>query len=502
VTSLGLPARHGSEDRSAGAAVASMVDPQSGHQPSGSGQAGAGPQSGVVTGAARKLDPRTERMLRGKIVPTLLIMAGPNTAMMVAQSSIALFQIWFVSRLGIASLAGISLVFPGWMMMQVLSTGSLGGGISSAVARALGGGNKADADAVAWHVVIISLAIGALFGGLVLAFGRPMYRALGGSGGSLEEALLYSNIIFAGMPLIWLTNGLASVIRGTGNMTFPAAVLFLGPTATIALFPPLIFGLGPMPGMGIAGAAVAILLTTIATVGALIWYLLTGRAVVRLTAMRLRGALFFAILRAGTIASISALQTSCTIVLLTALVGRTAGPDAVAGYGIGARLEYQLLGLVFGIGAPLVAIVGTNIGAGQRERAVRAALVGGGVAFLVCESIGIFVAIWPDLWLGLFSHDPRMLESGEAYLQYAGPGYGFLALGVALFFASQGAARLGWPVFAGFLRMAIAVLGAWAAWLVTHDLRLVFGVLCLAWIVYGLFLAVAIRTGVWFRKSV
>jgi Na+-driven multidrug efflux pump len=102
--------------------------------------------------------------------------------------------------------------------------------------------------------------------------------------------------------------------------------------------------------------------------------LLTGRAVVRLTAVRLRGTLFLSILRAGTIASISALQTSCTIVLLTAPAGLTAGPDAVAGYGIGARLEYQLLGLVFGIGAPLVAMVGTNVGAGQRARAVRAAL--------------------------------------------------------------------------------------------------------------------------------
>jgi Na+-driven multidrug efflux pump len=142
------------------------------------------------------------------------------------------------------------------------------------------------------------------------------------------------------------------------------------------------------------------------------------------------------------IASISALQTSCTIILLTALVGRTAGPDALAGYGVGVRLEYQLLGLVFGLGAPLVAMVGTNFGAGQRERAVRAALVGGLVAFAICEAIGITVAVWPDAWLGLFSHDPRMLIGGEAYLRYAGPGYGFLGLGVALFFASQGAARL------------------------------------------------------------
>ena len=472
----------------------------SGH-PSGDGQ--------TVTGGSRDqrgdnvpaMNPRTLRMLQGSIVPTLLRMAAPTIATMVAQSLIALIQIWFVSRLGIDSLAGISLVFPGWMMMQVLSAGSLGGGISSAVARALGAGRKADADALVWHVVIISVVIGALFGGLALAFGRPMYRALGGTGGSLEEALLYSNIVFTAMPMVWLTNGVASVIRGTGNMMFPAVVVFLGNAALVPLSPVLIFGLGPIPAMGMVGAAIAVLITNIATAGVLCSYVLSGRTLVRLGALQPRRATFTSILRAGTIASVSALQNSFTIILLTALVGRTAGPDAVAGYGIGVRLEYQLMLVVFGFGAPLVAMVGANIGAGQRDRSVRTALVGGAIAFVLCEAIGVAVAIWPDAWLGLFSHAPRMLAGGEDYLRYAGPGYGFLSLGVALFFASQGAGRLGWPVFAGFLRMAIALVGALVAWLSTHDLRVVFAMLGVAWVVYGAFLAVAIRAGIWFRRS-
>jgi Na+-driven multidrug efflux pump len=139
--------------------------------------------------------------------------------------------------------------------------------------------------------------------------------------------------------------------------------------------------------------------------------------------------------------------------------------------------------------------------AGQRDRAVRAALVGGVLVFAVCEVIGVAVAVWPDAWLGLFSHEPRMLVGGEAYLRYAGPAYGFWGLGVSLFFASQGAGRLGWPVFAGFLRMIIAVLGGWVAWLVSHDLRVVFAILGMAWVVYGSFLALTIRAGMWFRIS-
>ena len=149
----------------------------------------------------------------------------------------------------------------------------------------------------------------------------------------------------------------------------------------------------------------------------------------RLRLARLRLALFADILRVGAVGSVSTFQTTLTVALTTALVGAAAGPDAVAGYGTGARLEYLLIPLVFGLGAPLVALVGTNIGAGQRQRALRAALIGGGVAFCLAEAVGVAAAIWPMAWLGLFGADPRMLETGAAYLRMVGPAYGFFGLG-------------------------------------------------------------------------
>ena len=132
--------------------------------------------------------------------------------------------------------------------------------------------------------------------------------------------------------------------------------------------------------------------------------------------------------------------------LATALVGLAGGPNAVAGYGTGARLEYLLIPLVFGLGAPMVALVGTNIGAGQPERALRIALTGGAIAFALTETIGLLVAIWPHAWLSLFGSDPVMLETGVAYLRIVGPTYGFFGLGLSLYFASQGAGRLKWPL--------------------------------------------------------
>src|SRR5712671_4734758 len=94
---------------------------------------------------SRPLDPRTRVLLDAPIARTLLRLAWPNIVVMLAQASTGLIETWWVSRLGLDALAGMALVFPGFMMMQMLSAGAMGGGISSAIARALGGGRRDDA---------------------------------------------------------------------------------------------------------------------------------------------------------------------------------------------------------------------------------------------------------------------------------------------------------------------------------------------------------------------
>ncbi|HEX3404513.1 MAG TPA: MATE family efflux transporter [Acetobacteraceae bacterium] len=444
--------------------------------------------------------PRTQQLLHGAILPTLLLLAWPNVLVMLAQSSTGLIETWFVSRLGTDALAGMALVFPGFMMMQMLSGGAMGGGISSAIARALGARRREDADALVLHAVIINVSLGLTFSALALLLGPSLYRALGGEGGSLEAALRYSNVVFAGTSLVWLLNALANVIRGTGNMFVPALAICIAVALLIPLSPCLIFGLGPFPALGIAGGGVAVVFTTALTASVLGWYILSGRSLVRFRLVRLRWALFYEILRVGGVASVTTLQTTLTIALTTALVGAAAGPDAIAGFGTGGRLEYLLVPLVFGLGAPLVALVGTNIGAGQPARALRIALIGGALAFALTESIGVAAAVWPRAWLELFGHDPRMLATGSAYLRTVGPVYGFFGLGLALYFASQGAGRLFWPLFAGMLRLLIAIGGGWIALRTSGSLGGVFAALGVALLAYGMTMAAAIGSGAWFRR--
>lgn len=459
------------------------------------------PARTVAPAPTSAMNPRTRLLLHGAILPTLLRLAWPNVLVMLAQASTGLIETWWVSRLGTDALAGMALVFPVLMMTQMLSGGAMGGGISSAIARALGAGRRADADALVLHALVINGLLGLAFSALVLGFGPQLYAALGGAGGSLRTALLYSNVVFAGNALVWLMNAFASTIRGTGNMLVPSLAVCFGVALLVPLSPLLIFGLGPVPALGVTGAGLAVVTTTALTASFLAWYVLSGRSLVRLRPARPRAALFADILRVGAVGSVSTLQTTLTVALTTALVGAAAGPDAIAGYGTGARLEYLLVPLVFGLGAPLVALVGTNIGAGQRARALRIALTGGALAFALAETVGIAAASWPRAWLGLFGDDVHMLETGAAYLRGVGPAYGFFGLGLSLYFASQGAGRLFWPLFAGMLRMLIAVGGGWAVLWLTGSLGWLFAALGAALVIYGVTLAAAVASGAWFRRA-
>jgi putative MATE family efflux protein len=440
-------------------------------------------------------------LLEAPIAPTLLRLGAPNVLVMFAQASVGLIETYFVGRLGTDALAGVAMVFPVIMLMQMMSAGAIGGGIASAIARALGAQRRADADSLVLHALIVSLGFGIVFMLAALLGGRWLYTLMGGSGAALEAAVTYSHWVFAGAILVWLFNSLAAVIRGTGNMAVPANVTVAGVLFLIPVSPLLIFGWGPIPGMGIAGGAVALLLYYLVGTLALWIYLRSSRSLLKpkFKGVTLRWPLFKDILRIGLVGSIATLSTNLSIGIATALAGHF-GSGAIAGYGTASRLEYLLVPLVFGLGAPLVAMVGTCMGAGQRERAMRAAWTGAAMAFVLTELIGVAAALFPHPWLRLFGSDPAMLETGTQYLQHVGPFYGFFGVGLVLYFASQGAGRLLWPVVGNLCRLAVAGLGGWLALRWGGQLTDVFAVQGVAMVVYGVVIASAIAGGAWFGR--
>ena len=444
------------------------------------------------------MDPSTRRLLDAPIAPTLLRLAAPNVVMLVAQVAISILEAYYVGWLGSDALAGVSVTFPLVMLMQTMSAGGMGGGVASAVARALGAGRHADASRLVTHAIVIALVLATAFTVTVLGAGRTIYHAMGARDGALAAALAYSNVIFAGAAAVWLFNTLASAVRGTGNMLLPAGIVLAGSPFLVTLSPALIFGWGPFPRLGVTGAALAVIAYYVAGMLVLAAYLVSGRSLVRLSPrLQFERDLFAQILRVGGPSLINNVMTNLTVVLLTALVGPF-GTYALAGYGMGVRLEYLLIPLVFGFGSALVTMVGTNFGAGQHARARRVAWTGALIAAGVTEVIGLAAAFFPNAWLGLFSDEPAVLAAGAAYLRVVGPAYGFFGLGLALYFASQGAGRLVWPLLAGCLRLVSAAAGGWL--ILQHlpgELSALFAVMALALVLFGSTLAGAVRLGAW-----
>lgn len=435
-------------------------------------------------------------------MPTLVSLAAPNAAVTLLQSGVSILDAYFVARLGADAIAGVSLVFPVVMLMQTMSSGGMGGGVSSAVARALGAGRRRDADALVTHALLIALVFGIVFTAAVLLGGPALYRAMGGRAATLEAALAYSNLLFAGAIAAWTFNTLANVVRGTGHMSLAAGLVLGTSLLQLALSPTLINGWGPFPRLGVRGAALALVVALTAGSTVVLGYLASGRGLVRLGVVRLRTELFREILRVGLPGALNTVLTNSTVLLLTGIVGQF-GTYALAGYGIGARLEYLQIPLVFGMGAALVAMVGTNVGAGRPRRAERVAWTGAALAAAATGLTGVWGALFPHAWLGLFTGEPEILATGAAYLRIVGPVYAFFGIGLALYFASQGAGRLGWPLTASIVRLVVAVGGGWLGGrLLGGGVTMVFVAMAVSLVLLGGINVAALAGGAWRRGDV
>jgi putative MATE family efflux protein len=451
--------------------------------------------------ASGGVDARTRQMLTAPLLPLLLRLATPNVIGLFATTVMIGYDGYILGRLGANALAGVALVFPLSMLMLQMSAGGIGGATTAAVARALGAGQRDEASRLAQHALVIAWLMAALFSLALLGFGSTVYRAMGGHGMALDDAMAYSDVLFGGALVIWWTNVLAAIVRGAGNMLLPSLLLVGTALVHIALCPVLVFGWGGFAGLGVRGAAVSLLVANGLAAAVMVGHLLRRSGVVHLLrpTFELHMAPLRTILRVGLPASLNPVISNASIAIATALVGHY-GIAALAGYGVAARLEYILVPIAFGFGTALTALVATNMGAGQSARALRVTWIGAALVMAITGGIGVAAATAPSLWMDLFTTDRAVADFGSAYMSIVGGFYGFFGLGLALFFASQGAGRMLWPLVASTSRLLVIALGGW---LCVHVLALradgFFVVVALSLAVYGITIASAIGLGRWKR---
>ena len=418
---------------------------------------------------------------------------------MTASALVTIAETWYVGQLGLLPLAGMALVFPLVMLQQMLSAGSMGGGISSAISRALGANDMPKANALVLHAMLIAIGIGLLFTLIFYFFSRPIFSAIGGQGEALEQCLAYAHIVFLGIVSIWLTNSFSSVLRGTGNMRTPSSVLLTTCLGQVALSGILGLGLGPVPGFGMAGVAAGTVIAYSASSIYLFFYLRSSRSLLKLSFNSpLSPSLFIDILKVGGMSSLSSLQTVATIVVVTRLMS-SFGPEALAAYGIGTRLEFLLVPITFAFGVACLSMVGMALGANLVQRAKQVAWTGALISGALVGCIGLLVCFWPGIWTELFTSNTVVLSYTALYFLWVGPCYGFFALGLCLYFASQGAGKLLGPLLAGTFRLCVIAAGG--IWLTQNNgsAAEMFALIAAGMVGYGLLSALAVYKVSWVR---
>jgi putative MATE family efflux protein len=406
--------------------------------------------------------PGPNKLLDGPILHTLLSLAWPNAIAFSAGTLVAIAETSYIGRLGVEALAAMALVFPSVMLTMSMSGAAMGGGVASAIARALGADDRDRAESLATHALLIAVVFGLIFMLGMLVGGPRLLEVLGGRGNVLAQAIAYSQVYFGGAILTWLLNVMAGILRGTGNMKLPSLMIVNSAICQIILGGTLGLGLGPVPQFGMPGVAAGTLIAFSINIAIMSWYLFSGRGriVPRLHGFRMQWALFADILKVGAVACFSPLQNVLTSLIFTHMLA-VFGTAILAASGIGARLEYVLATIAFSVGIGSVPMIGVAIGAGRIPRARRIAWTTGLVAFVVVGGLASAVGIFPDPWVNLFTDDTAARMASRQLLRIVGPFYAFLGLASAMYFSSQGAGNVLGPVLAQTARLLFIVLGGW-----------------------------------------
>ncbi|HYF07646.1 MAG TPA: MATE family efflux transporter [Acetobacteraceae bacterium] len=423
----------------------------------------------------------------------ILALAAPTTLLAATQVVAQLIEPWLAARQGTVALAGWAVVLPFTLLLSQMSAGAMGGGVVSAIARALGA-RQEEAAALALHALVIAAGGALLFIVPLALFPRAVLGLIGGREAA-EAAAAYSAWYFgAGALSAWMANTLGSILRGGGRHALAAR----GIVGAWIAYPPLAWALMEPLGLGMAGLGIAFALTMTAAAAVMAVVVFRGGAgFVPSLRTPLRAALFRRILSVGLVACAMATIANLATILVTARIAHH-GAVAVAAYGISARIEFLMIPIAFGVGSALTALVGRAVGAGDWAEARRVAWAGAALALAITGPIGVLVTLFPTGVARAFTGDAAVSALAATALSVIGPALPFFGVGMALYFAAMGAGRMAWPVMAGLSRVVLAVGGGWvfSEWL-GFGLTGQFVAVALGITAYGVGCAAAVRPGVW-----
>lgn len=404
------------------------------------------------------LESKSARMGREPILKLLIKLSVPAIIGMIVQALYNIVDSIYVGRLSTDALSALSISFPVQMFLIAIGVGT-GVGTSSLISRLLGRDEKCRANNVAEHVFFIAIfygIIGALIG---IFFSENIIRIFTDDPVLIDLGYQYINIILTGSIAIFIPAIFNYILRGEGNTFLPMLTMIIGAVLNMIIDPFLIFGLGPFPQLGVAGAAYATVFSRIIGGIFIIFILFSDKneLTLRLEDFEFDFQIIKEIYNVGIPAMANRLLFSASIVFINLILGAFSS-TAIAVMGLIFRMQSFFLMMVFGLTQGYLPLVGYNYGHNNPERMKKTILIGGTTA-LAFGTFGFIVfQLFPGAIIRLFNSDPELLSIGVGALKRVSLSYFFMVLNIIGVATFQAVGR-GMPSFAiTFLRQAILLV--------------------------------------------
>lgn len=434
----------------------------------------------------------------------VVLLAVPMVLEMSMESLFSIVDIFFVSRLGPDAVATVGLTESMLSPVYALAMG-LSAGATAIIARRTGEKDVEGAAVAAVQVIAAALALAATFGAVGAALSPRLLELMGAGPGVVAVGSGYTALMLGGSVTIFLLFVVNAIFRSTGDAAVAMRSLWFANGLNIVLAPCFIFGLGPLPAMGVTGAAVA---TTISRGAGVIYQLAAlvrgrGRLALARRHLVLRARVLLEVLRVSAPAAMQVLVETASWLGLVRILS-TFGSAALAAYTIAMRIAIFAMLPPFGLANAAATLVGQNLGAGEPGRAKQAVstIAGYNVAFL--GTIGLVFVVAPGPIVGLFTPDPALAAYAAQCLRVVSLGFAFYGYGMVAVQAFNGAGDATTPLVINLASFWLFKLPL--AWLLAKPLGLgplgVFLAIALAYSLQALAAGVMFRRGGWQKKTV
>ncbi len=439
---------------------------------------------------------RIQLILNGPIHSMLFKLAAPNMVSVFFMLIVGFAEPFFAGKLGIVSLASVAITYPLVSLSGMIGAGAIGGGVVSSLSRSIGKNDLDRANLVIWHSFIIYLSVALIFFVAFVFFSRNLFLLMGPEEDVINKAVNYSIIFFGLSPSMFLFFLMMSIYRSFGDYQLLAIINVSMGFLQLFLSGALSIGWWIFPSMGVNGLALAFVIPQ-GLAGILMFISIAfGRYPIKFKISNLKKEIFIDILNVGGLGAINSTSIALTMILTTTFISRF-GTEAIAGYGVCARLEQTLIPLAFGVGGVLTSCVGTNFGANQFLRARKSAWYGASFIASIAAFAGIIFSIFPSLWLNLYTADSNAYAIGALYLSIVAPFYPIFAFGKTLYFASQGTGNMIIPIFGAVTRLSIVAIFGLICISLDLNIKFLFSIIALGLSSVGLILFINMFGSVW-----